>query len=65
MFHALLSGKLTEDVPAPERFEDGLTSSVFGMLLLLGASDILSEWLRSSRDIKGVAIPSLPTIPPR
>jgi len=37
MLHALLHGKLDEAEPMPQRFEDVLTSTVFGTLVFAEA----------------------------
>jgi len=45
MLHAILHGKLGESVPEPQRFEDALTSTVFGTLVLAEAWGLLAHWL--------------------
>ncbi len=49
MLHAELHGKLDPSSPELERREDILTSTVFGTLLVAGATDLLVEWLNSAR----------------
>lgn len=48
MLHAMLRGKLSEDVPEPQRLEDALTSTVVGTLLLVDARDALHSWMRKA-----------------
>ena len=45
MLHAVLHGKLDEVRPEPERLEDALTSTVFGMLAWADAWDLTARWL--------------------
>jgi hypothetical protein len=46
MLHAVLHRKLDELTPEPQRLEDALTATVFGMLLAVEAWDLLARWLR-------------------
>lgn len=46
MLHALLHRKLDESIVEPQRLEDALTSTVFGMLVWMEAWDTLARWLR-------------------
>jgi hypothetical protein len=45
MLHALLHNKLDETTPEPQRLEDALTSTVFGVIALVGAWRELARWL--------------------
>ena len=45
MLHALLHRKLDESIPEPQRLEDALTSTVFGVLVWMEAWDTLTQWL--------------------
>lgn len=45
MLHALLHGKLDEFKPRPERFEDALTSTVFGAIFWADDRELLEKWL--------------------
>ena len=45
MLHALLHGKLDEFKPRPERFEDALTSTVFGAIFWAEDLKLLENWL--------------------
>lgn len=46
MLHALLHRKLDHTIPEPQRFEDALTSTAFGALVLVEAWDTLARWLK-------------------
>jgi hypothetical protein len=48
----VLHRKLQESTPEPERLEDALTSTVFGLLVCLDAWDVLAQWLGLTRLLK-------------
>ncbi len=49
MLHALLHRKLDPAIPEPKRLEDVVTSTVFGTLLLAGATETLIAWLSTAQ----------------
>ena len=54
MLYAELHGKLDDKASGLERREDILTSTVFGTLLVAGATKVLVDWLKSSRRLAGI-----------
>lgn len=48
MLHAELHGKLDDTASGLERREDILTSTVFGTLLVAGATEVLVDWYQLS-----------------
>ena len=54
MLYAELHGKLDDKASGLERREDILTSTVFGTLLVAGATKVLVDWLKSSRCLAGI-----------
>ena len=54
MLQALLHRKLDESTPDPQRLEDALTSTVFGVLVHVEAWKILSDWLGASPIARGI-----------
>src|SRR5438105_15279543 len=51
MLYAELYGKLDSSASDLERREDILTSTVFGTLLVAGASEVLVDWFNSARSL--------------
>ncbi|MFN2511725.1 MAG: hypothetical protein ABR568_09815 [Pyrinomonadaceae bacterium] len=53
MLYAELHGKLDDTASDLERREDILTSTVFGTLLVAGATEVLAKWFNSARCLSG------------
>ncbi len=53
MLYAELHGKLDDTASDLERREDILTSTVFGTLLVAGATEVLVKWFNSARCLAG------------
>ncbi len=53
MLYAELHGKLDDTALDLERREDILTSTVFGTLLVAGATKVLVKWFNSARCLAG------------
>lgn len=60
MLHATLHGKLSDQIPEPQRLEDSLTSTVFGTMLLVGASEVVANWFAAARDSQGTRLGQCP-----